>query len=141
MNNKHTQYFYGCAIPGAVGDGYIDERGELVSGARTVINGPPEDGRCGICRRHISEVEPFGGSGDPCLGDFTGMKLIKQFREDYPNYIIATWECRDCIQRAGSLWEIAEEDRLGRALSTVERIQLRAELETALEAMHRESTC
>ena len=28
------------------------------------INPPPPDRRCECCRRHISELKPFGGAGD-----------------------------------------------------------------------------
>jgi hypothetical protein len=29
------------------------------------INPPPQDGRCDCCGRHISELRPFGDSGEP----------------------------------------------------------------------------
>jgi hypothetical protein len=91
---------------------------------RTVcINPPPQDRRCEVCGRHISELKPFGGTGDPLVGDFTGAFLVKKFRtlaprfadeqlHDYKkkygdepadiykqamNTVGASWECRDCI--------------------------------------------
>jgi hypothetical protein len=48
------------------------------------INPPPEDGKCHCCARHISELNPFGGPGDPLVGDFTGALLIKKWRRDFP---------------------------------------------------------
>ena len=44
------------------------------------LNPPPGDGRCDCCLRHISELEPFGGPGDPLVGDFTGCFLVKTWR-------------------------------------------------------------
>ena len=48
------------------------------------INPPPQDGKCQCCGKHISELKPFGGPGDPLVGDFTGAYLIKKFRPDGP---------------------------------------------------------
>ena len=92
------------------------------------INPPPEDMCCQICHRHVDVLEAFGGAGDPLVGDFTGEKLVKNFREDYPGYVRASWECRECFVRAGGLWELDEEDRLGRALTDAKRDDLRFEL-------------
>ena len=44
------------------------------------INPPPGDGRCEVCGRHMSELTPFGGPGDPLVGDFTGEILVKKWR-------------------------------------------------------------
>ena len=49
------------------------------------LNPPPQNGRCDCCGRHISELKPFGGPGDPLVGDFTGAYLIKKFRIDCMN--------------------------------------------------------
>jgi hypothetical protein len=51
------------------------------------------------CGKHISELKQFGGPGDPLVGDFRGAKLVKTFRQEFPNYaqVGASWECRDCI--------------------------------------------
>ena len=48
------------------------------------INPPPQDGRCEVCGKHASEVKPFGGPGDPLVGDFTGARLLKNFRNIFP---------------------------------------------------------
>jgi hypothetical protein len=48
------------------------------------LNPPPQDGRCDCCGRHISKLKPFGGPGDPLVGDFSGALLIKKFRPDGP---------------------------------------------------------
>lgn len=64
--------------------GAISRLEDLNPQARIVINGPPSDGRCEVCGRHVSELEPFGGPGDPLVGDFTGELLVKGFRPDFP---------------------------------------------------------
>lgn len=48
------------------------------------INPPPGSGRCDCCGRPVSELKPFGGPGDPLIGDFTGAYLIKKFRREEP---------------------------------------------------------
>ena len=57
-----------------------------------------DDNRCDCCGRHVRELKPFGGPGDPLVGDFTGKYLVKHYRplccEDTAD---AVWECRDCI--------------------------------------------
>ena len=45
-----------------------------------IINPPPRNRKCERCDKHISELKPFGGKGDPLVGDFTGVFLIKRFR-------------------------------------------------------------
>jgi len=117
MSNKHTQYYGQCAIPGAVGDDYYRNPDETLSGSAVIINGPPEDGRCNICQRHISDLEPYGGCGDPCTGDFADMKLVKQFRKGWYDSISVSWECRDCFQRADGKLDIEVEDRLRQEFS------------------------
>jgi hypothetical protein len=64
--------------------GAISREEDLNPQARIVINGPPSDGRCEVCGRHISELSPFGGPGDPLAGDFSGELLVKIFRPDGP---------------------------------------------------------
>lgn len=91
------------------------------------INPPPKDMCCQICHRHVDELEAFGGAGDPLVGDFTGEKLVKHWREDFPGQIAPSWDCRDCFGRPGGFREIKEEDRLGRPLSAMERHDLRFE--------------
>ena len=44
------------------------------------ITPPPVKGHCQCCRRHISELKPFGGPDDPLVGDFSGAMLIKIWR-------------------------------------------------------------
>ena len=62
------------------------------------INPPPKDGRCECCGRRKSELKPFGASGDPLYGDFTGAYLVKTFRDvGNTGCVGASWECRDCI--------------------------------------------
>lgn len=64
------------------------------------INPPPGDGRCDVCGRHMSELKPFGGPGDPLVGDFSGELLIKRFRLDWPQ-----------DEEAEKAWEEAEKAR------------------------------
>ena len=87
------------------------------------INPPPQNKRCNCCGKHIDELKPFGHAGDPLVGDFFGVLLVKTFRtmalelvgqelENYKNKcteeqfnfyeqltstVEASWECRDCI--------------------------------------------
>jgi hypothetical protein len=53
---------------------------DLSPQARVIINGPPSDGRCEVCGRHISELTPFGGPGDPLGAYFSGELLVRSFR-------------------------------------------------------------
>jgi hypothetical protein len=119
-------------------DVMCDENGaaaQIRSGS--VINPPPDDRRCQICRRHVDELECFGGPGDPLVGDFSGDKLVNTWREDYPGYTRASWECATCIVRVGGLWELDDEDKLGRPLSDAERHDRRYEMLLGLhEGIH-----
>jgi hypothetical protein len=51
---------------------------------RILINPPPSDDRCQVCGRHISELKPFGGSGNPLVGDFNSELLVKIWRPSGP---------------------------------------------------------
>lgn len=62
----------------------ISREEDLKRDGRIALNPPPHDGRCQVCGRHLSEVEPFGGPGDPLDGDFTGELLVKNFRPLVP---------------------------------------------------------
>lgn len=64
-----------------------------------LINPPPSDGRCVCCGKGPKELKPFGGPGDPLVGNFKGALLVKTFREEFSYYgqVGASWECRDCI--------------------------------------------
>lgn len=78
--------------------------------------------RCYCCDKHITELKPFGGPGDPLLGDFTGALLVKHWRWDYPlteefNQTSSSWECRDCIvlpceNKDDDYWKISHEGHL-----------------------------
>ena len=35
---------------------------------------------CSCCGKGIDELKPFGGPGDPLVGDFTGRYLVKNYR-------------------------------------------------------------
>jgi hypothetical protein len=65
---------------GVVSLGAVSKEEDLTPVGRISINAPPDDGRCDVCGRHISELKPFGGPEDPLMGDFTGELLIKQWR-------------------------------------------------------------
>jgi hypothetical protein len=64
--------------------GSVDSEEDLKPRPGINLNPPPEDGRCHCCGRHMSELKPFGGPGDPLVGDFSGALLIKKFRPDGP---------------------------------------------------------
>jgi len=38
---------------------------------------PLDDGKCDCCGKHIRELKPFGGPGDPLEDDYTGALLVK----------------------------------------------------------------
>jgi hypothetical protein len=48
------------------------------------INPPSHDRRCWCCGRPISQLKPFGKAGDPLVGDFDGVYLVKKGRRDGP---------------------------------------------------------
>ena len=99
---------------------------------RMLINPPPDDLRCEICHRRIDELESFGEPEDLLDGDAAGTKLAKNFREDYPGYIVPSWECRECILIPYALWERSEMKKLGRELTLKELRHLRKEMEDAM---------
>lgn len=135
--NKYESENYNCCSPQWVSDhDYEKDAGPCSDKSRILINPPPQDGECMICRRPITELEAFDEPGDPILGDFAGAKLIKMWREDYPGYARSSWECRDCITRPGPLWAIEEEDRLGRRLTQREYIDMRYKLELSMLEIH-----
>ena len=69
---------------GVVSLGAVSKKEDLSQPYRISINPPPNDGRCMVCGRHMSELIPFGGPGDPLVGDFSGELLVKKFRPDGP---------------------------------------------------------
>ncbi len=44
----------------------------------------PSDICCFVCGKHLSQLKPFGGPGDPLVGDFEGQLLVKNYRWDSP---------------------------------------------------------
>jgi len=140
MKIEHTKFIGICMIPEAIGDDSYEDSSGATTSPSIVINGPPRERCCSICNRSISDLKAFGGPGDPCVGDFTGAKLVKRFREDLPGYVGASWECRDCLIRPGGLWQFDEEDRLGRRLTETEIRSMRADLEKELDEMHKEES-
>ncbi len=53
-------------------------------GKTIAINPPPKDMKCMSCGTPSSELKAFGKAGDPLVGDFSGSKLVKTFRELVP---------------------------------------------------------
>jgi hypothetical protein len=51
---------------------------------RNSLHAPPSDMRCMCCGRHISELQPFGKTGDPLFEDINGALLLKSLRRDVP---------------------------------------------------------
>lgn len=83
---------------------------------RLIIDSPPLDAKCVTCGRHVSELPPFGGPGDPLEGDFRGAKMVQVFRAywkptetDTQVPIDALWLCRDCV--------MLDEDQLAEKIS------------------------
>lgn len=50
--------------------------------------------KCSVCGRDISELKPFGGPGDPAVGDFSGELLLKTWRPlaPYDEPLARAWE-------------------------------------------------
>ena len=52
---------------------------------------PPKDKKCEVCRRHISELNPYGENGEPLDKDFSGKYFVGRIRpftynrEDWPS--------------------------------------------------------
>ena len=36
------------------------------------------------CGRHVSQLKPFGKTGDPLVGDFDGALLVRRYRVPFP---------------------------------------------------------
>ena len=135
--NKYAFENSNCCSPQWANDSdYESDAKPCADKRKLLINPPPENGKCMICGRHVRELETFGGPGDPLVGDFSGAKLVKMFREEYPHYITSSWECRDCVGRPGPLWAIYEEDSVGRPLTEREYIDMRYKLEIFFLEMH-----
>lgn len=64
--------------------GAISKEEDLKQPGRFLINPPPSDLRCEVCGRDITELKPFGGPGDPLIGDFSGELLVKRWRSEGP---------------------------------------------------------
>ena len=129
-----------CCSPQWVSDNdYETDAGPCSDKRKILINPPPEDGTCVFCHRHVSELTAFGEPGDPLVGDFSGVKLLKSYRYDYPFHVGSTRECRDCFVRPEPMWWIApEEERLGRRLTDTEINELRHEWNLEVKRYHRE---
>ncbi len=65
--------------------GAVSKEDDLSQKGRISVNPPPADGRCYVCGKHMSELKPFGGPGDPLVGDFTGELLVKSWRWEGPH--------------------------------------------------------
>ena len=62
----------------------ISKEEDLNPKCRFIISRPPRDGRCEVCGRHMSELAPFGGPGDPGEDDFAGELLVITSRPSIP---------------------------------------------------------
>jgi hypothetical protein len=58
------------------------QRQEILHNSKPIFDIPPYDWdhRCDCCGKHVSELIPYGGPGDPLQGDHTGMLLVRQYR-------------------------------------------------------------
>jgi hypothetical protein len=96
---------------GIVALGAVSNKEGLKPSGHIRINPPPNDGKCEVCGRHMSQLDPFGGPGDPLVGDFSGELLVKRYRrvtvrnEDgrENSNVYASWECRNCCEIHSSL--------------------------------------
>ncbi len=129
--NKYAFENDNCCSPQWVSDDDYESHAGPCSGKRKILtNPPPQDGNCDFCQRHVSELEAFGGPGDPLVGDFSGAKLVKSFRYGYSHQVGSTWECRDCFVRPEPIWWIvSEEKRQGRRLTDIEVVEIQREFE------------
>ena len=60
--------------------GAVSKEADLKQPHPIQLNCPPDDGRCEVCGKHISELQPFGGPDDPLGGVFSGELLVQRFR-------------------------------------------------------------
>jgi hypothetical protein len=89
---------------GVISMGSIDNEEDLKIKPGFNINPPPQDGKCECCGRHISVLKPYGGPGDPLVGDFSGAYLVKKFRPDAPYNEEAEAACKmaeECYESDG----------------------------------------
>ncbi len=85
--------------------GAISKEEDLTPKCRFLINGPPLGGRCEVCGRHISGLKPFGGPGDPLVGDFDGELLVKRWRRDAPYDEEAAKAWGEARKEAEEVWK------------------------------------
>ena len=86
-----------------------------ISGSMMLVNPPPEDDRCEICKRKIDDLPPWATNicevyerTDKQLDELRNnprcviisitedRKLLKHFRSFYDGIVEASWECKDC---------------------------------------------
>lgn len=78
--------------------------------------------KCHICGVDVEDLLPFGGPGDPLIGDFTGQKLVKTYRALYEGPEIGKYEqildeythidfWRDNIEELEKKYGVEEVDR------------------------------
>ena len=53
---------------------------KMLHSAEEIFELPPENHRCDCCGKHVSEIIPYGGMGDPLLHDYSGLLLLKRYR-------------------------------------------------------------
>ena len=85
--------------------GALSKVEELNPFGRIHILPPPADGRCQVCGRHIRELEPFGGPGDPLVGDFNGELLVKKWRRKAPYDEAAEKAWEEARKEAEEVWK------------------------------------
>ena len=71
-----------------------------------IINGPPRDDSCQCCSRHISELKPYGGPGDPLRRDYRGAYLVKNYRPFAPR----SEEAEKAVEEAEACCKVEDND-------------------------------
>jgi len=80
---------------------------------------------CRICGKPTSELAPFGDRAKGFFwdDDEASAKLNASTRDFGYETVGSSLECRDCFFKSGSIFELQEENALGRPLTEVERFR------------------
>lgn len=85
--------------------GAISKEEDLKGSGCIPLNPPSDDRRCDVCGKHISELKPFGGPGDPLVGDFSGALLVGRYRRMAPYDEAAEKAWKEAWKEAEEVWK------------------------------------